>query len=298
MAKIPVVDFSKDDCLKPGTSSWLSARRDVCRALEDIGCFTAILPNKVPKEYANTFFSTFDDLFDFPTSTPEKPFFYATSNSGQRTYGIINGTNPQDVQQFTHLIWPDGNDQFRESADFYAKVLAELDQTVTRMVFENYGVEKYHDDHVRSMFYNLKMIRYEKPEKLDSDVGLKIHTDKNFSTIIHQNHINGLEINTKDDEWVLFDPPPSSIIFIAADGFQVWSNDRIRPCRHRVTLTENVVRYTFGVFSVKKGVIHVPNELVDEDHPLLYKPLNHVEFLMAQRHTGETEYAAKAYCAI
>ncbi|XP_048434556.1 probable 2-oxoglutarate-dependent dioxygenase AOP1.2 [Pyrus x bretschneideri] len=113
MAKIPVVDFSKDDCLKPGTSSWLSARNDVCRALEDIGCFTAILPNKVPKELANTLFSTFDDLFDFPTSTPEKPFFYATSNSGQRTYGIINGTNPQDVQQFTHLIWPDGNDQFR-----------------------------------------------------------------------------------------------------------------------------------------------------------------------------------------
>ncbi|KAI5354278.1 hypothetical protein L3X38_007173 [Prunus dulcis] len=55
---------------------------------------------------------------------------------------------------------------------------------------------------------------------------------------------------------------------MAGDVFQVWSNDRVRPCRHRVTLKENEVRYSFGLFSLHKGVIHVPDELLDKDHPL------------------------------
>ncbi|KAM1041471.1 hypothetical protein ACFX13_031389 [Malus domestica] len=87
-----------------------------------------------------------------------------------------------------------------------------------------------------------------------------------------------------------------SVIFLAGDAFQIWSNNRIRPCRHKVTLRENDVRYTFGVFARNKGVIHVPNELVDEDHPLLYKPINHLDFLRARRiaGTGANEYATQA----
>lgn len=65
-----------------------------------------------------------------------------------------------------------------------------------------------------------------------------------------------------------------------------------------MTLKENEVRYSFGLFSLHKGVIHVPDELLDKDHPLRYKPFNHLEFLRAQKDLSETEYAAKAYCAI
>ncbi|BFG18195.1 hypothetical protein CerSpe_044690 [Prunus speciosa] len=73
VARIPVVDFSKVDCLKPGTSSWLSARKDVCRALEELGCFMAVLPSKVPPELHKTIFNAFDELFNFPVDTPDNP---------------------------------------------------------------------------------------------------------------------------------------------------------------------------------------------------------------------------------
>ncbi|XP_021811788.1 2-oxoglutarate-dependent dioxygenase AOP3-like [Prunus avium] len=221
-----------------------------------------------------------------------------TSTSGQKTFGIVNGTNPQETQDFTHHFWPTGNDQFRESVDLYAEVMAEIDEAVTGMVFESYGVEKYHDDQFRLTFHNLRLIKYKVPEKLGGDMVLRSHTDKTFSTILHQNYVNGLEINTKNDEWVAFDPLPSSVVFIAGDAFQVWSNDQIRPYRYKVTLRENEVRYSFRVLSLYKGVIRVPNELVDKDHPLLYKPLSHLEFLNARKSVGETEYAGKAYCAI
>ncbi|KAL6279746.1 hypothetical protein ACE6H2_016627 [Prunus campanulata] len=300
VAGIPVVDFSNADCLQPGTSSWLSARKDVCRALEELGCFMAILPSKVPPELQKTIFGAFDELFNFPVDTPEKPFRagYITSSPAQKGIGIMNGKNPKETQEFTLHFWPDGNDQFRESVDLYARVMAEIDQAVTRMVFENYGVEKYHDDHFQSTSHSLRFLKYKEPKKFEVGVGLRSHTDKNFSTILHQNHVNGLEINTENDEWVVFYPLPSSVIYIVGDGFQVWSNDRIRAPRHRVTLRENEVRCSFELLSVNKGVIQVPDELVDKEHPLRYKPLNHLEFLGAYRDVGETEYAAQAYCAI
>ncbi|KAB1214333.1 putative 2-oxoglutarate-dependent dioxygenase AOP1.2 [Morella rubra] len=70
-AKIPVLDFSNED-LKPGTSPWLSARKDVCRALEEYGCFVAELGNRLPLELHNSMFGSVRELFDFPTETKKK----------------------------------------------------------------------------------------------------------------------------------------------------------------------------------------------------------------------------------
>ncbi|KAL6279742.1 hypothetical protein ACE6H2_016623 [Prunus campanulata] len=130
--------------------------------------------------------------------------------------------------------------------------MAEIDEAVTRMVFESYGVKKYHDDHFRLAFHNLRLIKYKVAEKLGGGVVLRSHTDKTFSpssigitsmarrsihrmmsggsgrsyrqtitTILHQNHVNGLEINTKDNEWIGFDLLPSSCLFLAGGGYQI-----------------------------------------------------------------------------
>lgn len=91
------------------------------------------------------------------------------------------------------------------------------------MVFENYGVDKYHDNHIESSFYCLQFAKYMEPKKAGSNVGLVSHTDKNFTSILHQKQVNGLEIYTKYGEGIGFDPHrlPSSFIFIATDVFQV-----------------------------------------------------------------------------
>ncbi|CAL9029025.1 unnamed protein product [Prunus brigantina] len=142
--------------------------------------------------------------------------------------------------------------------------MEELDQVVTRMVFENYGIEKYHDDHTQSTVSNLRFTKYKEPKKTGNAVGPAGHTDKTITTILHQNHV---------------DPLPSSWLFLTGDGFQVWSNGRIRSCKHRVTLRENEVRYSLGLFSFQEGVIQIPNELIDKDHPNQYKPVHLLEYV-------------------
>lgn len=100
--------------------------------------------------------------------------------------------------------------------------MEELDQMVMRMVFENYGVEKYHDSLAETVTRTLGFIKYKEAQNTASTCNaLDRHTDKTFTSILHQNHVKGLEIKTKDDQWLGFDYSPSSFIFLAADALQV-----------------------------------------------------------------------------
>lgn len=60
------------------------------------------------------------------------------------------------------------------------------------------------------------------------------------------------------------------------------------------------VRYSLGLFSYKRGVIQIPEELVDNEHPLRFKPFNHLEFVRLTR-TAEGRKAdclLKSYCGV
>lgn len=61
-------------------------------------------------------------------------------------------------------------------------------------------------------------------------------------------------------------------------------------------------RYSFGLFSIPKAgyVIRAPIEVVDEKHPLLFKPFDHVEFLQFYyTEDGQrAQSALKTYCGV
>ncbi|KAB1214321.1 putative 2-oxoglutarate-dependent dioxygenase AOP1.2 [Morella rubra] len=290
-AKLPVLDFSIEE-LKPGSSSWLSARNEVCRVLEDYGYFVAELGNKVPLELHNTMFGGVRELFNFPTETKMKvtsdqikPCHGYTPTAQYERMLIDNATSTEKIQ--------------KESANSYVRLIAELDQMVTRMIFENYGVEKYYGSHMEFATRSLVLLKYAEPQKSGTSKGVGIHTDKNFITILHQNHVKGLEIKTKDDDWIVFDPSPSSFIVLAGGALQVWSNDRIESCVHRVTLTESETRYSLGLFVFHDEILHVLEELVDEKYPLKYKPFNNFEFVKAQVQYGARgDLTVKAFCGV
>lgn len=117
--QIPVVDFTKLEDLKPGTSSWLSARKQVCDALEEHSCFIARLSDEVSLELHNRIFPALDDLFAFPKeirekNTSEKPFRgHYTDNKVIDSVGIDDATSLEEARNFAKIFWPNGNDQFR-----------------------------------------------------------------------------------------------------------------------------------------------------------------------------------------
>ncbi|XP_027166189.1 probable 2-oxoglutarate-dependent dioxygenase AOP1 [Coffea eugenioides] len=284
---LPVIDFTKKN-LDPSSSFWPSTRQAVVRALEDYGCFIALY-DEVTLELNEAIFRASEELFDLPTEIK----VLNTSNTPSHGYvgqepiiplyeglGIENATTLDGVQKFTNLLWPNGNHSFSETAFSYSKIVAELDQIVMRMVSEAYGIEKNYESLLGSMSYLLRLIKYRRPHENEKNLGIVPHTDKSFMSILQQDQVKGLEIKTKDGEWMVIDPSPFSFIVMAGDVCMAWTNGRIEPPHHRVIMTENAERYSLGLFTfIRDLIVHVPEELVDDEHPLQFKPFDHYKYI-------------------
>ncbi|CAL5401291.1 unnamed protein product [Camellia sinensis] len=308
-AKLPTVEFTGEN-LKPGKSSWIATCHEVRRALEEYGCFVAVY-ERVDLELDEAIFSELEELFDLPTetkvqNTSDVPYFGYVGQLPDiplyESMGISDPQTLQGTQTFTKLMWPAGNDKFCETVCSYSKLVSQLEQTVKRMVFESYGVEKCFENHdIGSTSYLLKATKYKAPKMNEMDIGLTSHTDKSFITILHQNQVNGLEVKSNNGEWIGFDEHlPSSFVVMAGDAFMAWSNNRIHSPSHRVVMRGDKTRYSLGLFSINKGTIHIPRELVDEQHPLQFHPFDNLGLLLysyADVYT-RSESCIKDYCGI
>ncbi|KVH88547.1 probable inactive 2-oxoglutarate-dependent dioxygenase AOP2 [Cynara cardunculus var. scolymus] len=303
--KVPMIDMND---LKPGSDSWVLRCQEVTHALEEYGCFMAIYQG-VSKELNKEVFDSIKTLYKLPAETKIKntsdtPLFGYLGPTHTRplfeSMGIENVTSLDHVQHFANLMWPSGSHHFSENINSYANLVSELENAVKQMVFQSYGVEKYYESYDKSsMTYLLRVNKYKPAKTNESNIATTaIHTDRSFVSILSQNHVNGLEVLTRDDKWVTVEFLPSSFIVMAADGFMAWSNGRLRSAPHRVMMNGQEDRYSIGLFTFKKGVIEIPKEFVDEEHPSRFKSFNHLEYVdhMSKSPVYIDERAIKLFC--
>ncbi|XP_059664681.1 probable 2-oxoglutarate-dependent dioxygenase AOP1 isoform X2 [Cornus florida] len=286
--QLPVIDLS--DELKPGTPEWDSVRPRVQQALQEYGCFEAFF-NQVPYELRKSMFGATKEIFELPLQTKsgisvETPYSsYMTGESPAEPWegmGIEDVLIPEKLRSFTNLLWPEGNPSFGKTVRSFAEQLSEMDKMIRRMVLESLGVEKYCGEHIDTTRYTLLPLKYEGPKTMESKLTLFSHSDKNLFTILYQlNEIDGLEVQRKDGKWINVKSSPDSFIVMAGDSFHAWTNGRVHAPIHRIMMTGNKTRYSVGLFASPKegGIVKAPNELVDEEHPLLFKPYKYLEYL-------------------
>ncbi|KAK2975773.1 hypothetical protein RJ640_014596, partial [Escallonia rubra] len=306
--KLPTIDFSSGKMKADTTSSWIAACDEVRHALEEYGCFVAVY-DKVCLELNDVIIGGMEALFSLPLETKSKnvskmPFFgyvgHQPTSPLYESMGIENATALEEAQSFTKLMWPAGNDPFSGTIHLYSKLVSELEQIVKRMVFQSYGVGKYGSE-TGSYTYLLKLMKYKVPTEGESNIGVEAHQDKSFLTILHSNQVNGLEVQTKDGEWIGLEPRPSSFVVMAGDAFMVWSNGRIPSPNHRVLMSGDQARYSLALFSFNDGVIQVPEEVVDDEHPLQFKPFDHFgyfRFCMAHVGKRKFEHLTEEFCGV
>ncbi|KAL2926298.1 putative 2-oxoglutarate-dependent dioxygenase AOP1.2 [Bienertia sinuspersici] len=306
--KLPTINLSGENLIQ-GTRSWTSTCNNVRQALEDYGCFVAVY-DKFTLDLHNNVVNVVQPMFDLPAevkvrNSSDLPY-HGYYKPGElmpllESLGIEDPPRCDNIRSFTNLLWPNGNDKFcSETIHEYATKVTELEQMVMKMVFESYGVEKYLESHLNSTSYLLRIAKYRVPEKDENNLGAVGHTDKNFITILHQNQVNGLEVQTKDGQWLTFDFSPHSFVVMAGEPFLAWSNNRIHAPLHRVIMKGDKARYSFAMFSTTKDTIQTPIELVDEDHPLQFKPFDYMGLL--QFYTEDVTRMAvctiKDYCGV
>ncbi|KAL0010557.1 hypothetical protein SO802_005665 [Lithocarpus litseifolius] len=168
------------------------------------------------------------------------------------------------------------------------------------MVFDSYGVKKYLDPCIQ--FYNLRFLKYRVPEMDEANVGVENHTDKTFLSILHQNEVNGLEVKTKNGDWIKMELSPSFFVVMAGEVLLAWSNGRIHTPFHRVILKGTKAGYTVELFSFQTGILQTPEELVDDKHPLRFKPFEYFKLLRYHYDLDDArkgiESTVKALCGV
>ncbi|KAK6124906.1 hypothetical protein DH2020_041350 [Rehmannia glutinosa] len=279
--KLPVIDFSN---LKQQTPMWESVKIQVLKALEEYGCFRAIF-DQVPLNLRKSIIDGLQQLFDLPLqikrlNKSDTPYYGYIGQYPEiplyESLGIEDTLSPGNIECFINLMWSEGNPTFSKNVESYSGQLSELDKIVRRMVLESLGLEKYLDEHMGVTDYLIRFQKYDAPKSNDTKLGLDSHKDKKIVvTILYGNEVKGLEVLTKDGKyWIDAEPSKNSFIVMIGEYFHAWTNGRLHAPYHRVMVTGDEARFSVGLFSIPKSgyIMKAPEEMVDEDHPLLFKP--------------------------
>ncbi|WCJ37067.1 2-oxoglutarate (2OG) and Fe(II)-dependent oxygenase superfamily protein [Euphorbia peplus] len=281
--KVPIIELSKE--IERGSEEWSEFCKRVREACEDYGCFEVIC-EKIPNELRDEFFSLTKKLFELPLETKKKntnPKTYMAYSAPNpilpllESFGIEDASNHDSVKAYAHLMYDDdalAQDQLCKTYSAFVKQLNDLHQTIRNLIVDSYGLgDKAETMATMETKTLLRTLKY-KPSPPGEDIlGAYAHTDKALCTILAEDEASGLEIATKDGEWIQWLPSPNSYIFIVGDPLMAWSNRRLHSVKHKVMMKGEKDRYSLAsfLFPVEGTIIKSQEELIDDDHPRVFK---------------------------
>ncbi|KAL0283679.1 UNVERIFIED_CONTAM: protein DMR6-LIKE OXYGENASE 2 [Sesamum radiatum] len=111
-------------------------------------------------------------------------------------------------------------------------------------------------------------------------LGLPAHTDLNALTVLMQSEdVTGLQVMTKDGEWIAVNPLANAFVVNIGDQIQVLSNGRYKSVHHRAITNKDLERVSIAMFyGPNKDIVVGPvEELVDQEHPPMYRSYRYLE---------------------
>ncbi|XP_026410070.1 probable 2-oxoglutarate-dependent dioxygenase AOP1 [Papaver somniferum] len=151
-----------------------------------------------------------------------------------------------------------------------SKTMVEVEHIIRKMVFESLGVEKYYDSSIEESQNIMRVMKYQAPPSKEPAIGLHTHTDIGILT---------------EGSWLKVLPQKGALTIFVGDALRplrAWSNGRVYAAKHRVMMSGEKDRYSYGLFASPKeeAVILAPRELVDKEHRLLFRPFTHADFTL------------------
>ncbi|XP_022945557.1 gibberellin 20 oxidase 1-like [Cucurbita moschata] len=133
---------------------------------------------------------------------------------------------------------------------------------ISRECFKNFYEDN--DSILRLNYYPI----CEKPELV---LGTGPHSDPTSITILHQDHVSGLQVFV-DDQWYSIPPTPDSFVINIGDTFMSLTNGIYKSCLHRavVNCKESRKSLAFFLCPAHDKVVRAPEELVEKNPPRNY----------------------------
>ncbi|XP_021690907.2 protein DMR6-LIKE OXYGENASE 2 [Hevea brasiliensis] len=284
-ASIPLIDLQ--DLHGPNHSLVIA---QIGRACQFDGFFQ-IKSHGIPEDMINTILSTAIDFFKLPESERLKSYSDdPTKTTRLSTSFNVKTEKVSNWRDFLRLHcypledyiqeWPSNPPSFRKNVAEYCSRVRALVLTLLEAISESLGLERDYIDKALSKHGQHMAINYYPPcPQPELTYGLPGHTDPNLITILLQDQVPGLQV-LRNGKWVAVNPIPNTFIVNIGDQMQVISNDRYKSVLHRAVVNSDKERLSIPTFYCPSpdAVIGPAKELIDHDHPAVYKHFTYAEY--------------------
>ena len=209
------------------------------------------------------------------------------------------GSDDPDVLAAAYLAGPNQWPAllgFRDTVVAYEQAMLQLAQRLTAVIGEVLGDS---DGIVTRSFERpttwLRLLHYpsQPPATPDDVYGSAPHTDFGFITLLAQDDVGGLQVQSPDGAWI--DAPPRAGTFLMNVGQMLhqWSNGGLRATPHRVINRSGRERYSVPFFfdpNVATVIGPLPS-CTSADNPPRFDPVVFGDYLRAELQAGYHRHA-------
>ena len=301
---IPVVDLAK--FTKGNADERKEFVYELGRAYEDVG-FVAVKNHGIPEELIGELYRYVKDFFELPAAT--KQSYEKKELARQRGYTSFGkehakGSEAPDLKEFYQYGQTVENDD-PVSAEYPANIVVDEIPQFTPTLFRSYrhfeksgrellkaisiylGLdENYFEPFVVNGNSILRAIHYPPiTQEPQSAIRAEQHEDINLITLLVGASADGLQILSKQQEWVPVTALPGQIVVNVGDMLQRLTNNRLRSTTHRVVNPPRELwgtsRFSIPFFLHPKATMSLAclENCVDYDHPKAYEDATAGEYL-------------------
>ncbi|GMI67592.1 gibberellin 20 oxidase 2 [Hibiscus trionum] len=181
----------------------------------------------------------------------------------KETFSFGYNSNSDVIDYFTSTVGQDFEHVGRVYQK-YCEKMRELSLIIMELLALSLGVDR---SHYRNFFEDgtsvMRCNNYPPCKNSSVTFGTGPHCDPNSITLVHQDHVGGLEVFT-GEKWVAVPPRQDVFAINIGDTFTAFCNGRYRSCVHRAVLNEERVRRSLVYFVNPKEdiVVRPPEDLV------------------------------------
>jgi isopenicillin N synthase-like dioxygenase len=292
---IPVVDLNA--FLSGGEESKKAFVQQLGKAYEEVG-FVAVKNHGIPDQLISDLYEYVQQFFSLPS---EQKLKYEIPNlAGQRGYTSFGrehakGSEAPDLKEFFQYgqtvvdgdaikdEYPD-NVKVREVKHFDETLLAAYQnfeksgRAMLQAIALYLGLDQFFfDEHIHNGNSILRCIHYPPiTTEPKSAIRAEQHEDINLITLLVGSSADGLQILTKQNEWIGVTSLPEQIVVNVGDMLQRLTNNKLRSTTHRVVNPSrdlwHTSRFSMPFFLHPKGKMSLAclESCIDENHPKAY----------------------------
>jgi len=297
---VDLADFLSGDAVKKNDFV-----QKLGKAYEEVG-FVAVKNHGVPDELIADLYKYVQEFFSLPLD--HKRTYEIPELAGQRGYTSFGkehakGSDAPDLKEFFQYgqvprdnfkeeDYP-GNVQvgevpvFNRTFDDAYRAFEKSGTALLQAIALYLGLdEHYFDGFVHNGNSILRAIHYPPiTNEPASAIRAEQHEDINLITLLVGASADGLEILTKQGEWVAVTSLPEQIVVNVGDMLQRFTNNKLMSTTHRVVNPKRELWHTsrfsipFFLHPRSSMSLHCLDTCVDEEHPIAYEDATAGEYL-------------------